>query len=51
MVAIRSAARAITVKPAVATHAIRRQDAMIWSTTTFSVPHRTRPRSATPWRG
>ena len=53
MVAIRSAARAITVKPRpnVAKRAVRRQDVMVWSTTPYSVPHRTRPRSATPWRG
>ena len=51
MVAIRSAARALSIQPATQTRAIRREDAMVWSVTPHSVPQRTRPRSAAPWRG
>ncbi len=31
--------------------AMHRADAIVWALTPYSVPHRTRPRSATPWRG
>jgi hypothetical protein len=30
---------------------LRRTDSITWSQFTLSVPHRTRPRSAAPWRG
>jgi hypothetical protein len=30
---------------------LKRSDSITWSQFTLSVPHRTRPRSAAPWRG
>ncbi|MEO6350337.1 MAG: hypothetical protein ABIP53_06770 [Candidatus Limnocylindrales bacterium] len=40
------AARQRTARPV-----LRRSDSINWSQFTLSVPHRTRPRSAAPWRG
>jgi hypothetical protein len=52
MIALRNAARGPAIRAnTTTTRAIRRPDAMVWSLTPYSVPHRTRPRSATPWRG
>ena len=51
MVAIRSAARGVSIRATAAPGAIRRHDAIVWSLTPYSVPHRARPRSAAPWRG
>ncbi len=62
MVAIRRAARGHlgvggnrrreTMSTSAARHRItRRNDTITWSQAPDSVPHRTRPRSAAPWRG